>query len=200
MPGVPPHLSGVTMRWTDQLPEVTPALVTDLSRSLSAVDALVLLSRIRASPLVFFSPACRDGIVAHLRTEPTELGGLLMGAAYLPGPEFPSRAGPVVCIEDFLPSQRFRSSRVSLTMETEIWDRARGMTANGRRMVVGWYHSHPDLGAFFSGTDRATHQAFFNTAYSVGLVVDPIRDEDAWFLGPTAEPLMSTSIVTCSRP
>ncbi len=42
-------------------------------------------------------------------------------------------------------------------------------------MVVGWYHSHPNLGAFFSGTDRATQRAFFNRPYSVGLVVDPVR-------------------------
>jgi proteasome lid subunit RPN8/RPN11 len=54
--------------------------------------------------------------------------------------------------------------------------------------VVGWYHSHPGLGAFFSHTDRRTQQAFFAHAYSVGWVVDPLRGESAWFVGPRSLP------------
>jgi hypothetical protein len=186
------------MRWTDQPPDIAPAPVADLVRTLSAVGALAVLSRLRTSSLVFFNPVCRVGILAHLRTQGTELGGLLIGSAYLPGADLPSGSGSVACIEDFLPSQRFRSSRVSLAMETEIWDRARDMMANERRVIVGWYHSHPNLGAFFSGTDRATQRAFFNMPYSVGLVIDPIREEEAWFLGPDCEPVMGGSILASS--
>ena len=55
--------------------------------------------------------------------------------------------------------------------------------------VVGWYHSHPGLGAFFSGTDRETQHAFFRQPYSLGLVVDPLRAELACYAGPdSAEP------------
>ena len=62
-------------------------------------------------------------------------------------------------------------------------------------MVVGWYHSHPDLGVSFSGTDRATQRVFFNRTYSVGLVVDPVRGEEAWFIGPDSVPLKTGSVV-----
>jgi proteasome lid subunit RPN8/RPN11 len=67
--------------------------------------------------------------------------------------------------------------------------------AGDGRIIVGWYHSHPKLGAFFSGTDRATQRAFFNHPYSVGLVVDPWRNEDAWFLGPEAASLTRQSVL-----
>jgi proteasome lid subunit RPN8/RPN11 len=68
-------------------------------------------------------------------------------------------------------------------MNTEVWDKARQMLSQSMQ-VVGWYHSHPNLGAFFSGTDRTTQRGFFGHPYSVGLVVDPVRNEKAWFLGP----------------
>ena len=56
-------------------------------------------------------------------------------------------------------------------------------------MVTGWYHSHPNLGVFFSGVDRATQRAFFNQPYALGLVIDPIRNEEMVFYGGTSEQL-----------
>ena len=43
--------------------------------------------------------------------------------------------------------------------------------------VVGWWHSHPGIGCFLSGTDISTQKYFFPEAYQVALVVDPIKDE-----------------------
>merc|ERR1719428_615581 len=43
-------------------------------------------------------------------------------------------------------------------------------------MVVGWYHSHPGFGCWFSGTDINTQQSFEQlNARAVGIVVDPIQ-------------------------
>merc|ERR1712036_129397 len=42
-------------------------------------------------------------------------------------------------------------------------------------MVVGWYHSHPGFGCWFSGTDINTQQSFEQlNSRAVGVVVDPI--------------------------
>ncbi|GGA51374.1 hypothetical protein GCM10010981_45960 [Dyella nitratireducens] len=57
------------------------------------------------------------------------------------------------------------------------------MQVESKLLVVGWFHSHPNLGAFFSGTDRKTQRDFFFHPYSTGYVVDPVRDEHAFFLG-----------------
>jgi proteasome lid subunit RPN8/RPN11 len=48
-------------------------------------------------------------------------------------------------------------------------------------LVVGWYHSHPGWGAFFSSNDRCVHKAFFQEPWQIGLVVDPLTAELACF-------------------
>ena len=67
------------------------------------------------------------------------------------------------------------------------------------RQVIGWYHSHPDLGAFFSATDRHTQSAFFPHPYSLGWVLDPIRNEQAWFIGASSDQLEPDRCVTLPR-
>jgi proteasome lid subunit RPN8/RPN11 len=67
-------------------------------------------------------------------------------------------------------------------------------SANGKT-VVGWYHSHPDLGVFFSGTDRRTQRAFFNQPHCIGLVVDPIGFQETWFIGPDSVELRNAQIL-----
>ena len=186
------------MKWSEQPADIAPAPLTDALRAFSATDAVLLARRLRDAPMVFLSPECRLGILAHLRSHPTELGGLLLGRPYAGGARVPVTWRPLVAIDRFVPSERFRSSSVSLAMDVEIWDRAGVMMARDGSMIVGWYHSHPNLGAFFSGTDRATQRAFFNTAYSVGLVVDPLRGEEAWFIGGRSASLKTQSILDAS--
>jgi proteasome lid subunit RPN8/RPN11 len=43
--------------------------------------------------------------------------------------------------------------------------------------IVGWYHTHPDLGVFYSSDDVIVHSAAFVMPWHVGLVIDPIRGE-----------------------
>eukprot|EP01069_Polyplicarium_translucidae_P003514 Polyplicarium_translucidae@DN2334_c0_g1_i2.p1 len=47
---------------------------------------------------------------------------------------------------------------------------------NRPEIVVGWYHSHPGFGCWFSGTDVNTQQSFEQlNSRAVGVVVDPIQ-------------------------
>jgi proteasome lid subunit RPN8/RPN11 len=183
------------MNWQEQPADIQPPLISDLLRAVSALDAVFLVARTRKAPTVYLTPECRQGIWTHVRSHRTEVGGLLIGRAYVAGADLPDTWRPLVWIDRFLPSETFRSSAISLAMGTEIWDRARSVTAHDDGMVVGWYHSHPNLGAFFSSTDRATQRAFFNQPYSVGLVIDPIRGEEAWFIGPDSTSLREKSIL-----
>ena len=79
-------------------------------------------------------------------------------------------------------------SGVSLRMESDVWNRARKRRA-ANELIVGWYHSHPGLGAFFSHTDRRTQAAFFAQPYSVGWVLDPDDGSEAFFVGRDSLPL-----------
>jgi proteasome lid subunit RPN8/RPN11 len=47
--------------------------------------------------------------------------------------------------------------------------------------IVGWFHTHPDLGVFYSSDDVIVHSAAFTLPWHVGMVVDPIRKEAGVF-------------------
>ncbi len=48
-------------------------------------------------------------------------------------------------------------------------------------LVVGWWHSHINLGCFLSATDISTQEAFFPEINHVAMVIDPIQDTFAFF-------------------
>lgn len=194
---VRPHVRGGVMKWREQPADVEPRALAAALRTMAPLDVIGILQSGREAPLVFFDPRCRWRILQHLESGTTELGGLLVGWAHVD--ETAGRLHPVVTIDECLPSRVFRSSSVSLAMETDVWNDARQHIAAGTGMVVGWYHSHPNLGAFFSGTDRRTQRAFFAQSYSIGLVIDPIRDEEAWFYGPDSIALSSSRRVIPRR-
>jgi proteasome lid subunit RPN8/RPN11 len=124
----------------------------------------------------------REKVLRHLRSSQDEQGGLLLGEVFA-ADESPSvAASRAVVISQAMPALDFSSSGVSLRMEAGVWERAR-LARRPLELIVGWYHSHPGLGAFFSATDRRTQAAFFPHPYSVGWVLDPALDEEAFFVG-----------------
>ncbi len=48
--------------------------------------------------------------------------------------------------------------------------------------IVGWYHTHPNLGVFYSADDVIVHSAAFVLPWHVGLVLDPVLGE-GFFVG-----------------
>lgn len=166
------------MKWVEQIePERTEALST-LQRRCGLGSVLELLVRAQTHDVcVWFDPAARAAIHSYLAGHAVEAGGLLVGS------RFPVEApGTIVSIERFVPGTDFDGTGVSLTLGTKVWDDARPALDAGY-VVVGWVHSHPNLGAFFSGTDRKTQKAFFASPWQLGLCVDPVRGQSAWFYG-----------------
>lgn len=181
------------MKWNELEPDNTRFPVENLTPRLGFIDAIRVLTRDASlPPLVFLTHAARERVIQHARSKDVELGGLLVGAV------FGRRAdnSPVaVDIREAVPSDNFESTSVSLSMGSDVWQKAAYYRDHGL-CVVGWYHTHPNLGAFFSSTDRSTQRGFFREPYSLGLVIDPIRGEEAWFIGPTSDPLSSSYVVS----
>jgi proteasome lid subunit RPN8/RPN11 len=121
----------------------------------------------------------------HVAEQNIEMGGLLIGNVHDLDDSGNCFA---VAIEDYARADSFDGTGVSLRMDTSVWEAAR-KKLRGTQSVIGWYHSHPNIGAFFSGTDRRTQAAFFSHPYSLGLVIDPVRREEEWFIGPNSEAL-----------
>jgi proteasome lid subunit RPN8/RPN11 len=127
----------------------------------------------------------------HLHERFVEMGGLLIGSVHEHAGETDAFA---ISVTDFARSVEFDSTSVSLKMDPDVWERAR-LQSGDERVVVGWYHSHPDLGVFFRGTDRKTQRSFFNHSHSLGQVVDPVRELAKWFIGADSTELEPSQIV-----
>lgn len=134
------------------------------------------------APAIIVATACLQDVFRHACSSDNEMGGLLVGRAYsLPsttqhGYDF------VTIVNLAIPSLKLRHSRTSVLMAPDLWTRA-GVYAQSGAIVVGWYHSHPGFGVFFSGIDRSTQASFFAHPYCLGLVVDPVAHKRRLFVG-----------------
>jgi proteasome lid subunit RPN8/RPN11 len=161
------------IKWTDATPVLKlPPLPRGTARASGQVDAWI-------------EPEVDRQVLAHLRTRPVEQGGLLVGRAF---------ADPVtgllahVRVTGSAPADESEGTAFSLRMGTRVWQAAQALLGP-EELIVGWYHSHPGLSAFFSDTDRQTQRAFFNNPYSIGWVIDPTDADEAFFLGGDCLPL-----------
>jgi proteasome lid subunit RPN8/RPN11 len=181
-------MNNVPIQWRDAKPDVSVQDLGRLFQQLNWPDAIALIQNALSGLTVYFTKETDQAIKSHLDTEPYELGGLLLGKVFILPFAGSAKYPWITLVEKSLPSQEYHNSSVSLRMGTEVWNRASTHLQNGL-MVVGWYHSHPNLGVFFSGTDRATQSAFFKHPYALGLVVDPIRKERKCFFGGASDEL-----------
>jgi proteasome lid subunit RPN8/RPN11 len=182
------------MRWSD-LPAILPfqnlSALTGRALDPSAVSLLVTGDGSESDRAVHLlvPQDVRAVVYEHLSRSSDEQGGLLVGEVFTQDGRAVAEAARAVLLTRAIPALDFEGSGYALRMEAGVWERARGsLTAHD--LIVGWYHSHPDLGAFFSSTDRRTQAAFFPHAYSVGWVMDPVRREEAFFIGPDSDPLV----------
>ena len=182
------------MKWNNVKPDISAKLLNEVSTEWSAIDLIKLISYTAATPLIIFPEHVRVKIKQHLTSKNVELGGLLFGKVV----SLKDLNEGIVWIEitDSIESIDFESTSVSLSMGASIWQAAEELN-NATNFVVGWYHSHPNLGAFFSSVDRKTQRDFFNSAYSLGLVIDTIKNEEKWFLGADSIELEAKNIINC---
>jgi proteasome lid subunit RPN8/RPN11 len=167
------------MRWTE-----TPANLPlqPLSALRKRVPALSASAPSTPDLLVVVAYDVREEVLQHLRSSPDEQGGLLLGEVFASDESVSVAESRAVLVSQAIPALDFSSSGISLRMESGVWERAR-LALGPQQLIVGWFHSHPGLGAFFSATDRRTQAAFFPHPYSVGWVLDPELDEEAFFVG-----------------
>lgn len=146
------------------------------------------------SAVVTIAAPVHRRVLAHLRSSRLEQGGLLLGSAWGEAGNCgePNRLDIVAAV----PALDSSGTGYSLRMEAAVWSAANARLDElrnapehavaaqaGALRVLGWYHSHPGLGAFFSSTDCSTQRAFFNHPWSVGWVIDPDDDSHACFIG-----------------
>lgn len=89
-------------------------------------------------------------------------------------------------------SDRFGVSFDKDSME-ELFD---SLDMDDGESIVGWYHSHLDIGCFMSPTDIATQNGLFGGECGFALVIDPVRKEIKIFDSTIDDPKPVDMIVT----
>jgi proteasome lid subunit RPN8/RPN11 len=120
--------------------------------------------------------ALRDILEFSAHETSHERGGFLIG-------QHAASPQPQIAIRQFLPAREVRSGATMLTFTHETWatlnrDAQRRFP---RDVILGWHHTHPNLGIFLSAWDRFIHRHFFAQPWHVALVVDPVRREMGFF-------------------
>lgn len=133
---------------------------------------------------VYIEAQALDNLKQHLESNlRVEQGGILFGNTYQD-----SELGTYVEITASIAAPATIGTGSHLEFTSNSWlaimDEAKANHPEAN--IVGWYHSHPNIGVFMSGTDMRTQQAFFYHDWSVSIVYDPVRQDIGFFLGKNA--------------
>jgi Predicted metal-dependent protease of the PAD1/JAB1 superfamily len=151
----------------------THAMVTPLPQKFVAVG------QIEADDVkVFIKRDVYDKIEKFSTSDTTrELGSILMG-------HFCEKEGQThVVISDFIEAKYTESTAYTLTFTHESWNyiHAERSRLCPQKKIIGWHHTHPSYGIFLSTYDIFIHENFFNIAFEIAYVVDPIKGKRGFF-------------------
>lgn len=136
--------------------------------------------------LVYIEADALANLKAHSRSNlQVEQGGILFGNAY----EDPELRGIYVEITAAVAALATVGTRTHLEFTPSSWSGIMNYAGAEypQENIVGWYHSHPNIGVFMSRTDMKTQRAFFYHPWCLSIVYDPVRDDTGFFLGESAQ-------------
>lgn len=97
-----------------------------------------------------------------------EVGGYLIGF-----PAKDEKTGVTVTYIEKAIKAIYESSPTHVTMLPVSFNDVENTRQKDGTILVGWYHSHPRLGIFLSGTDKRNYKDYHHEDYQIAIVVDP---------------------------
>ena len=109
-----------------------------------------------------------------------EVGGWLVGKHRVDG----LTGREYVVIEKVLPAHKtnYSSTHFTFTQDSMVELHKVLESDYPQKELVGWYHTHPRMGVFFSGWDEWLHRNFFPEAWRVALVIEPHSSSGGFFI------------------
>ena len=183
------------MTWKNLPPDFSFESFVDLFKILSFSDSFALCCYSGScDTLVLMVCNAEMDAQKYVASKSVESGGLLIGRTFINTDESLFNIKYVVMVTGCVSADHAKGTATALRMEPQLWSKANSIKTD-KEFVVGWFHSHPNLGAFFSGTDRRTQASFFQDEHKIGWVIDPVRKEEAWFQGVNSVQLLPQMIV-----
>ncbi|MFC1878287.1 Mov34/MPN/PAD-1 family protein [Chloroflexota bacterium] len=131
--------------------------------------------------LVFVAPRAFKQINDHARSDlDNEVGGWLIGKWR----QDKTSDRQYIVVENNLPAPFTRQGRAFLTFTQDTQVALKNLLEERfpSKELVGWYHTHPNMGIFLSSYDSWLHDHFFSMDYQVALVVEPHTSTGGFFI------------------
>ena len=132
---------------------------------------------------VFMTRPAYIRVCVHACSESIEVGGAMIGewcADRETGEQF-------VVVKHVLPARFTRQGAVYLTFTqdslVDLHDQIEKRFPGEK--IIGWYHTHPQMGVFLSHYDTWLHSHFFPEPWQVALVVEPYSSIAGFFIRQT---------------
>ncbi len=125
-----------------------------------------------------------DTMCNHAASNTMEVTGDILGCI------FKDADGPYIDASGIIKTRFMKANRTSAQDTAESKQhflKQRSLARYSNLKLVAWYHTHPNLGVFLSGTDKQTKQITYPLWYQVAIVIDPVKKEIGFFYGQKQE-------------
>lgn len=137
---------------------------------------------------VYFEQKAYDAVSRHASEDTdVEICGVLVGTWKR------DTDGPYAHISASIRGDAATSKFAEVTFTHETWAKINERMDKEftDRVIVGWYHTHPDFGVFLSDRDVFIHEHFFSAPGQIAFVIDPIRREEGVFVWKKGKPVLT---------
>lgn len=122
-----------------------------------------------------------DEIKELSQNSENEIFGYLVGLILSKAHKKYVRIQHQIHLKDLIESKKFLTYDIEGTAGNYVKEFQKLKKENNNLRVVGWWHSHINIGCFLSPTDIHTQECFFPEPFQIALVIDPIRKEYQFF-------------------
>ncbi len=139
------------------------------------------LQRSRPPLDVFLTQNAYVRICAHAGSDlDNEVGGWMAGKYCRDS----LHGDPFIVIDTILPAVHTEQGAAHLTFtgDTQVALHNHLEEYYPHKVFLGWYHTHPRMGVFFSHWDAWLHQNFFPEKWQVALVIEPHQSIGGFFI------------------
>lgn len=120
-------------------------------------------------PVVLVHKQALHDMYRHATSESQhEIGGYLLGY-----PALDETTGIEATYVEKAIRAIYDSSPSHITLHPVSFNEVEDVRQRDGTIIVGWYHSHPRMGIFFSATDRKNHEDYHPENYQIAIVIDP---------------------------
>jgi proteasome lid subunit RPN8/RPN11 len=133
-----------------------------------------------ARTMVFLKPSALTVITKHGKSSvDKEVMGILLGHVF----DCPVSKKRYDKVEAAIPSKLAKGTGTRVEFDHDAWAEvlAQKEILYPSMRIIGWYHTHPNLGAFYSSADEFCHKFAFPMAWQIGFTYDPTNNSGAFF-------------------